>query len=251
MRPDTIDGTPMTMQIGICCADGSLVLASDTKVRTQERMRVQNEPPETVIHHSKIVFEDRHNLAVGMAGGGIVGEDATLELAGHLQSLETIPDSLGPILRDWGNRYFRGHYPSEVRNASFPVCKMLVVNPNTEYCQLWMLRVNWESTDDCSSRCMVNGNDINPAIFWLEYLKADKRPTVEDAAGIAAITIGMAAELNPFGVGGLELHEFKDGKWRHWSQQELDSSENGFTALQDQIRRGITALGRPVTSPQV
>ena len=242
---------PMTIQIAICSANRSVVLASDTKVRSSEHIFAAREPISTMVNRQKVSFGQRHSIAVAMAGDGPVGTDTAVELASYLSALETIPDDLGTPLKKWGNDYFRRYHPDETANWRSPLCSMLVVNPNTKYCPLWKLWINLESGDECSESFMVNGHSENPAVFWLEYMKASKKPPIEEASGIAIATIGIAAELNPYGIGGLELHEYRDGLWSHWSNEDIEHAEKSLAVVQEQIKNAVIGLGdRPVTPPQ-
>jgi hypothetical protein len=232
----------MTIQVGICCADRSIVLASDTKVRTSERVVAEKEPPESIVHRSKIAFGSR-GIAAAMAGDGPVGTDWAKEFVADASALPGMPDNLPAYLCAWGNERFR-------KFNSY--CSLLIVDPLNKYCPLWKLRIGPHSSDDSSSKSMVNGNEINPAsIFWLEYMKADKKPSLQAATAIAIATLGMAEELNPYGVGGLELHWHKDGEWQHLSPEETDHAQSRFGKTQARIKRLVLGLGiRPVTPPQ-
>lgn len=242
---------PMTIQVAICCAGRSVVLASDTKVRSSEHTFTTREPISTMVNRPKISFSQRHGIAVAMAGDGPVGTDTAVELAAYLSALESIPNNLGPLLTKWGNDYFRRYHLEEKTSWRSPLCSLLVINPNTNYCQLWKLWINLESADECSESFLVNGHSDNPAIFWLEYMKAGKKPPIEEASGIAIATIGIAAELNPYGIGGLELHEYWEGVWHHWSNEDIDHTEKFLAVAQDQIKKAVIGLGnRPVTPTQ-
>ena len=239
---------PMTIQVAICCENRSIVLAGDTKVRTSELSISDREPVSTAINRSKMAFSERHGMAVAMAGDGPVGTDAAAELTSYLSTLERIPDFLGPLLKKWGDDYFRKHRPDGEAGQGYPLCSMLVVNPNTKYCRLWKLRVNRESTEEGSESYMVNGHNNNSAVFWLEYMKADKKLPLEESLGVAIVTVGLASEINNFGIGGTELHEYRDAAWHHWAAENIERVESSLMAVQAQIKQAVIGLGhRPVT----
>jgi len=240
---------PMTIQVAICSANRSIVLAGDTKVRTSELSISDREPVSTAVNRSKMAFSERHAIAVAMAGDGPVGTDAAAELTSYLSTLERIPDFLGPLLKKWGDDYFRKHRPGDESGQGYPLCSMLVVNPSTSYCRLWKLRVNRESTEEGSERYMVNGHANNSAVFWLEYMKADKKPPLEESLGIAIATIGLASEINNYGVGGLELHEYREGAWHHWPNEEIERAERSLTVVQGQIKKAVIGLGNRHVTP--
>lgn len=232
--------TPMTMQVGIRAANNSLVLASDTKCRVGEPSDSDSPVADTFVNHSKIAFAARHDIAVAMSGAGLLGDNPARDLADFLAGQKTIPDSLSLLLEDWGNERFKkqemsdGVDEAELKQHAFPFFTLLVVNPHTEHC-FSKLRINFRSSTDPSNTFIVNGHDHNAAIFWLEYLKADKPLPLASATGIAALTLLSDAEIHPYGVGGLEIHEWASGRWRTFTPKQIQATENRFAEFQEML----------------
>ena len=86
---------------------------------------------------------------------------------------------------------------------------------------------------------MVNGNENNAAIFWPEYFRCDKEVyDLQSATKIAAYTVLMGAELNPSGVGGLEIWQY-DEAWKSVPPEEIESIEAEFQQFQKSIRSAV------------
>jgi hypothetical protein len=86
---------------------------------------------------------------------------------------------------------------------------------------------------------LVNGNENNSVIFWLEYFRCDKhRYDIATASCIAAFTILMGGEVNNYGVGGLEIWVY-DGAWRHTSANEIEKLQAEFQAFQDSMHSAV------------
>lgn len=215
----------MTMQIGLRALGGKLVLAGDTKCRVTEAMTTHapGSVPSGILSHSKVAICKRHQLAVAVASnGGELGVSPEKVLAGYLGEREAIPeDDLGDVLVEWGRQYFQEHSGGlqwEVLMYTF-----VIVDPGAQYTRFWKLRVGPKCGYDRSDEYMVNGHESSTAIFWPEYFKCDSQ--VRDIAAttnIAALTIRMGAELNPYGVGGLEVWHF-DEEWKRLSPVEIEA----------------------------
>jgi hypothetical protein len=241
---------PMTIQVGACCADGAFVLVGDTKTRTNDpQLPMHGMMTNTVIHAPKITFGG-HGIAVATAGEEGIGINAGGELADYLSSLNPLPNRLEQVLIAWGNDFFIRQYPSASTNRDYPPCSLLVVNPQSEFCPLSKLAVNYKSAEQVSSRVIVNGHNTNPAVFWLEYTKvADKsnEMPLADVTGVAMTTVLAAGALNGFGIGGLEVHQYENGKWATWSRAEIETTR-AFGAIGGEIKTKVCQLGiRPVT----
>ena len=241
----------VTMQIAIRVHDSSIVLASDTLSRTQHRQY-----DSSVIDHgvlgvatrSKIVFCENHDIAVAYAGFADEGADPALELAAHLSKEDKIDDNLGPVLTAWGDGYFARSNGTSARERDHPVCTLLVVNPHTEYCCFWQLRINKKSNDEASSTYLLNGLGANEAIFWPLYFKANEHRALDlaGATGVAAVTILTAHRLDPARIGGLEICQYVNGRWdKPWSPTRIRDIEDRFADFNHQLQDsvfGLTAL---------
>jgi hypothetical protein len=252
-RPDGMrfNKVPMTIQVGVC-GSGSIVLVSDTKVRNSERVLSNKPLVQSVAHQQKVVFGSRYNVAVAMAGEGAIGTDPAKELADHLSGLDLLPeDYIGPVVVEWGNAYAGKHLSRMSFNPELPLFSLLVVTPDAEGCRLCKLFVGRDVADVPSSRYLVNGHDNSPAIFWLEWMRADD-PAIglEPATGIAITTVLTAGELNPYGIGGIEVHQFSGGLWKHWTLAECDNAIAQHKALTTKLKAAVASLGPPVPPPQ-
>jgi hypothetical protein len=230
----------LTIQVGIRAIGGSIVLVSDTKVRTSERVLSTKVPVEAVVHQRKFVFASQHGIAVAMAGQGEIGKDPARELALYLSSKDSLEDHIGPLLEQWGNAYFQKHSHS---------CSLIVVRPETEFNRFYRLRVGSPSSETGSNKSMVNGEENSPAVLWLEWLKADDPDvaiTLDDATGIAITTVLMARDLNPYGIGGLEIHQYNKGQWGSWTPQQCESAVAAYRNRAEDIRAAVLSLGLPV-----
>ena len=230
------------MQIGMRAAERTIALVGDTKLRETEAVNTtKTEVPSGIVHHSKITLCERHDIAVGFAGLG-EGSKPHMELAEHLSALDTIPDVIESILTEWADRYFKGRFSGpeyEEYNPFIPICTLLVVNPKTEYCPFWKVRVLKESNALPSSEYLVNGNETNTAIFWPEYFRCDEEVyDLQTATSIAAFTVLMGSRLNPFGVGGLEIWKYQDG-WGQSKPTEIEAIRRKFRRFERTLSRSI------------
>jgi len=192
----------LTIQVGIRAIGGSIVLVSDTKVRTSERVLSTKVPVEAVVHQRKFVFASQHGIAVAMAGQGEIAKDPARELALYLSSKDSLEDQVGSLSSETG-----------------------------------------------SNKSMVNGEENSPAVLWLEWLKADDPDvaiTLDDATGIAITTVLMARDLNPYGIGGLEIHQYNKGQWGSWTPQQCENAAAVYRNRAEDIRAAVLSLGRPV-----
>ena len=96
------ESEPVTLQVGIRASDGSLVLASDTRHKTSARGVVSGRS-----NSPKITPVAKHDILVAFAGFGDFGGHPGEELATHLSGIESLPDLLDPVLRQWGDAFFR------------------------------------------------------------------------------------------------------------------------------------------------
>jgi hypothetical protein len=95
------------------------------------------------------------------------------------------------------------------------------------------------TTPVLSERCMVNGNESNPAIFWPVYFKCDTQALhVAVVTNIAALTITMGGDLNPYGINGLEVWQFKE-EWRRLPLKEIEAIVARLQALKNLVADSI------------
>lgn len=232
--------TPMTMQVGIRSLGGNLVLVSDTgcRVREDTHTGTPESVPSAILTHSKVAICKRHRIAVAAAGSGGLGTSPEKELADYLGQLESVPDdALGGLLVEWGKKYFEEH--SAGRRWEVLMHSLLVVNPRAEYTPFWKLRVGQQCSSDLSERCMVNGHEDNAAIFWLEYFKSHAQTRdVSATTNVAALTITMAGDLNPYGVNGLEVWQF-DEEWKCLPLREVEAIVVRLQEFKDIVANSI------------
>lgn len=228
----------MTMQIALGTKGGGMVLVSDTKIRrTEKELTDKTDLPLGIVNHSKIRVSTGHGIAIGLAGWSVEEGDLAQELADYLSAQANVSDSLVPMLTKWGDRIFQSKFPGQKHD--FPICKMLIANPRATYCRFVKLRIRRDS--DCieSSSYLVNGNENNSAIFWPEYFRCDK--DTYDTAGalrIAAFTILMGGEVNPYGVGGLEAWIY-DGAWARMPAHKIEELQTEFQAFKDSVHLAV------------
>ena len=243
--PLCVEDTPMTMHIGIRARDQSIVLASDRMWRVQEKFYGSGNPVTEPQYRSKVVFSERHELAIALAGGGSIDANPTKELADYLSRQDEIPDNLEPLLKEWGDKLFLKEYPEYARNRlrlprdSYSI---LIINPKTTHCCFWKLFVNCPSVCRESSRYMVSGDDTSWAVFWPQYLKAGSGLlSLDEATGVAATTILMGHVLSPSAVDDLEI-------WRHnktWSEfdpAQITAIKAGFRAFEERTKASVFTL---------
>jgi hypothetical protein len=230
----------MTMQVGMKTLEKKFALVGDTKCRVTEATSTVHpfSVPSTILSHSKIAISEPHQIAVAVAGNGDLGGSPEKELANHLSKLTTICEGeLGSLLQRWGEDYFTRH--SGGRPWQVLMHTMLILNPNAEYAPFLKLRIGQLCSGDRSERYMVNGNEDNTAIFWPEFFKCDKRLySLEEATSIAAFTVSIAAELNPYGVSGLEIWQF-DEKWQRLSIDKVEEISSRLDAAKEFIAKSV------------
>jgi hypothetical protein len=230
----------MTMQVGLLALGGNFVLVGDTGCRVREDTHTSNPEsvPSGILTHSKVAICKRHQIAVAVAGSGDLGTSPEKELADHLGQLESIPDdTFGHLLVEWGKKYFEKH--SAGRRWEVLMHSFLVVNPHAEYTPFRKLRVGQQCSSDLGERCMVNGNENNPAIFWLEYFKSHtEMREVAAVTNVAALTIMMAGDVNPYGINGLEVWQFNK-EWKRLPLREIEAIAVRLQAFEDIVADSI------------
>jgi hypothetical protein len=226
----------MTMQIAMRATDGFLV-ASDTLIRTQPGIEIDDddpseyrssrETPNGIRSWSKVRFTRPHDLAVAMVGTGQAGSDPAQELADYLSRQSNIGDSLPRLMRHWGEDFVKTTWPEQEP----PGAALLVVDPRAEHINFWNLLLARESREVADlGNYVIHGNEANPAIFWPEYFRCHKQERdLKASTRIAAFTILMGSELNPYGVGGVLARFIREG------------AESGLWG--DQITPNIMAWG--------
>lgn len=230
----------MTMQI-VLRAKCGLVLASDTKIRisgAEDEDFTGKLIPSGIINASKVVFSQNRNIAVAFAGTDGRGVEPAKKLAEHLSGMGAIPEDPRAVLEKWGNEFFQAKYPGE-KHAN-PVCVLLVVIPQSIFSIAYKLYVNNESWLDQSYQYLISGNENNPAIFWPEYFRCDEEVyDLETTTRIAAFTILMGGNLNPYGVGGLEIWQYGN-EWRPTPPSEIELIRASFVGLQRSIQAALS-----------
>ena len=227
----------MTFQIAIVATDG-LVLASDTQKRVTEWQQADGSEyiPDTINNSSKLSLSERHSAAIAFAGWSDVDAFAGDLLAKHLDSLPSLNDSeIGVILKKWGDDYYsKSRLSSGASRTS--LLNLLVARPNSKF-PIIKLGVNYDSNLRDSKTYMVSGHENNAGVFWPEYLRVHKESRgLDDATAIAAMTILTAGEINPYGIGGLEIWQFRES-WKALPDEEIEGLVRRFKTLQQSIKK--------------
>ncbi len=229
----------MTFQLAVCCSDG-FVLAGDTKIRSSKAELSDSiyDPVASPINRSKTAFSRRHGVAIAMAGEGLIGTDPAIGLTSVLDSrYEVLPEDLAPILIDWGNEHFRVLFPRQNEQLPYYPCSMLIVRPLAKTNPLMLLRINHKSDVEYSHTSLVNGRDSCSAVFWLDYFRVgSKEISVRDATAIASLTVLYAGAVDPYNIGGLEVHDFSSGTWHHCDDQRTGQIQSRFKETGHKIR---------------
>jgi hypothetical protein len=86
----------------------------------------------------------KHGIGVAMAGESKACLEVASELATFLSEQDVPGDDFRFVLMDWGNSYFRKHYPGDKEDRrSAP--RLLIVTPNCDIAKLWQLEINCNS----------------------------------------------------------------------------------------------------------
>ncbi len=211
----------MTMQIAMQATDG-FVLVSDIK------NRFGDVPVSSFVYHSKIRHVAKHGLLISLMGYTADPDaDPGGNLASHLQSC-TVADR-GTILQ-WARGY------AETRDTD--KFSLLIVSPTAQYDRMWKITIRGNEVEDRPSVLWhtVHGNENNPAIFWLEYFRCRGKCSVEQATNIAALTILMGEHINPYGIEGLEIWQYRDS-WAEVTPSALERIIARCRTLQEQCDR--------------
>jgi hypothetical protein len=239
--PLSSEETPVTLQIVIPVGD-ALVLASDTKLQTWDAM--EPKPSASgIVHSPKVVFAKR-DVAVAFSGLGSGGVVPAEKLVTYLDGLDPLPDQLGPELKKFGLNLFdemKKDYPKKIG----PICTLVVLNPRAPHgWRIWKLPIEEGTTALQVLQYLIAGNERNAAIFWPQYFKADsEKLALQTATCLAATTILMGHELNPEGIGGLQIWQYsKTTGWKSFDATEIDAITTGFAGLQAELRRSVFGL---------
>jgi hypothetical protein len=232
-------GTPVTMQVAFKGVDG-LVLASDMKSLTRERSIGRRNTLEQISgtrDYSKIKL-GQHDMAVAFSGNSIKDDEATDDLIEYLSGTEKnqVQGDITELLKTWGNNFYARKMPQDSRTHNdVPIGVLLIVNPNNPFTPLWKLSITRDSRVNPSNNVLTNGNVHNPGTFWIEYLKADRtaelKLTVKQLCWACALVIYSAADINPHGIGGLEIKVYQEGKWKSLSEGAISAFYEQYNSL--------------------
>jgi len=232
------EGEPVTLQIGICAIDGSLVVASDTRHKTSANGVVSGRS-----NSPKIIQVGKHDALVAFAGVGDFGNHPGEALAAYLAEIDPLPDPLDPALRQWGNEFFKkSKYGPLERDRDMPLCRLLIVSPKSR-CPFFKLLVNRTSEVYGEFNCVIHGDESNAAVFWPQYLRAhDGKLDLRSATSVAATTVLMGNQITPDTVSGLELYRYGQQKWKQVPRQDVIEIEQRFASCQDAIKASVFGM---------
>lgn len=206
----------MTMQIAIRADDG-FVVASDTSARTTDTNDASIIPASYPVFESKTLVNRKHQVCMALAGYTPPDDDPAKVLDDSLNQIATLPDDFAGWLETWAQKY------SEDRAVR---CSLLIVSPKAEVNRIINLSVQQSNCKAIADlRCRLAPDPTNPANFWLQYFKCQDRPSIAVATKALAFTIFMAAQLNPFGIGGLEVFQYRK-EWNRLTTAEIEGLED-------------------------
>lgn len=196
----------MTFQVGIFGRDG-LLLAGDTRAAHEDNVR-------WTTTQSKFIHDPDMQIVVAQSG--------------HSVSLKVAQDL---VKENWDGDLVKGReiaesvYKQEFEGADLPLrqqypTQLIVVRPME--CRMFHLCVR-ERTEvrEYSTGKLVSGDSATVALFFLERY-SDPSMCLKELTQVAALTVWLTGEFNPF-VNGLEIMEFPDdGKPRRLDVAELD-----------------------------
>jgi hypothetical protein len=228
-RDFLLEDTPMTMQIALQAKDG-FVLVSDLKNRINNKVS-------SLTYSTKIYHDEVHGVLIALAGyTANPDSEPGQTLIEHLRKCTSVDQR---IIIDWLRKYAE----KAKRSHDEDNISILVVHPSAQYGKILTVKINNYRVDSTEHRWIaINGNQSNPAVFWPEYFKCRGGHTLGEATNIAAITILAGEELNPYGVGGLEIFQY-DSKWRCLSEEETASIASKYKSLKTYLNKLISADG--------
>jgi hypothetical protein len=187
------------------------------------------------------VVSEKHNIAIAFSGTGIAGTEPASELGKLISAESTLPDVFGAALIEWGKELYKKMYGADAPQRERPTCKMLVVNPEGIDSRFWRLGLNRdpEVKPDIAGY-MINGDESNPANFWPEYFKAEKKDQLDldSATGVAVTTILTGGRINPYAVYGLEIYQYNK-QWNALSQKQIESICDRFDVIDKNFTKEI------------
>ncbi len=206
----------MTIQIAIRASDG-FVVASDTSARTTDTNGAPVILASYPVFESKTLVNRKHQVCIALAGYTPPDDDPAQALDKSLERLAALPDDFAVWLESWAKDYSEGRL---VR------CSLLIVSPMSDVNRILNL---WIEQSKCKAiadlRCRLTPDATNPANFWLQYFKCQDRPSVAVATKALAFTVFMAAQINPFGISGLEVVQYQQ-EWKRLTIAEIEALED-------------------------
>ena len=220
----------MTMQIAIEANDG-FILASDLKhgLKPTESLGVR-----AVLYHSKISINERHGIAIAMQGMTLEPNANPVEKLDEYLTRESNCPNTETVLR-WLSLY-AGQNP-------YDHFSLLLVSPKFEFYKLW--RIDVENGEVQPSRRLqryvVQGNEQNAAIMWLQYFNPDESWSLHEAANLAALALLTAHDVNQPGVEGLEAWRYTQASsWQTYNPNELKTWTLEYAKLKKTLQAFIS-----------
>jgi len=186
------------------------------------------------MHHSKVRVNEAHQIAIALGGYSPAGIDEAKVLDNELTETASLPDDFAQWVEGWANKYVASNPETN--------CSLLIVHPKADQYRVLTLPL---VKDRCRAvpnpRSVLHPDPTNPANFWPQYFRCDQRPNLQQAIYMAAVTVLMAAGLNPFGVSGLELLQYSGDRWRRFKEKEVEAVEDRCLRIRGTIEDVIGA----------
>jgi hypothetical protein len=233
--PACYEEDTMTLQIAIQARDG-FVLASDMKtLTTGESAFVKPGSIATYpIYETKTRVNEKHQIAIALAGYSPNDRDEAKELHDDIEKLERIPDDFSLWLQKWGEECIQRHHDAVA-------CSLLVIHPTAKESLHRIVILNLRErpcTANSQLAWTLHLDRTTPVTFWPQLFQCDQKPSLTRAVKIAGLTILMAGWFHPNGVGKLELFRFKD-RWTRLGEEEIENIEAKYFAIKDSIESAL------------
>jgi hypothetical protein len=234
----SIKETPMTLQVTLLADDG-ILLASDT---LQVKMPTLAGDVETASNESKIFLNPQKTIAAACCG-------RMLPEAFILSVIDVIGPNwekgclvVSECCFDLWKKEEEEHPFLGAEDSS-----LMIVHSQKRQVYKALFSKNMKPTlilkeENLMRHGARQGHDESPAYFFIRKYLPEKPAKIESLVRLAANYVLMAAELDPYGIGGLEIHVSKDGNpFDEVSEEDIRRLAKESRQLDSRIKEFILA----------
>jgi hypothetical protein len=224
----------VTFQVAVAARDG-WIMASDTK--ENRYVGIASKRIRETTHTKKIAY-DSATRTTYMVSGDDTARDAAKDVVNRVKAFgKTYPDF--EWLENELPSIVSAQWTTEIKSQPPSPRKAIFAFDNSRpFWELWIDK--WSKMERIYTK-VWGGDETNSAKFFLEHYYSEDM-SVRELLPLVAHTILMGGEINPSGVGGLEISFWEDGVLVQWDtgSPELKILETNSDRVASLIREHLT-----------